>query len=1807
MYACVLVLLTKLNFQEKIMLPNSQMARSILTFFTRLSIAATLALTLTSQNNASGQTTTNVALKGTFASSVTDGVDIFSGKLEKVLPLLSIQGRGEISQGLYLPLRNSEWKVMETSSSTNNDRTYYFYRADQGNYVDNFARAGYSTLGKLEIVTRYTGWNLWETPAVTTLKFTSSSGSITEFRDVLTNGQPYDTRSRGCVLSAYQTPNPPAACSRGRVFRATNGSNALFVADADIYTMLFYDGFGNPTTYPAQDNLSGTIFMSDGTRMQVGGSFNNITKITDRNGNYMTIEYVTEPGYTLNFLKKITDSLNREITINYGDTTQPSYFDDIVYKGFGGAEKRIRINYAGVGTAMLSGQSLGVPLFPGVHTRCYMLSSGAPCDPTPAGGVPGAHYATSLIVPTSIVLPNNREYRFYYSKYLEVARIKYPTGSYDDYSYTGVTGAGTDGFTEPQLAGGGQIYRRIGSVKHFDEAGQLVNEKTFSNIPEITGGATPVIVDNVTIDIKDTDGTVLSKTKHYFYDFPSLQELYAYVPMTYAKEHKTEILDPVSEAVLRRTEVTWKQREPFQWCVGGIFAFYYCDSAAQPDSGPANDPRITETITTLETGQVSKKTFSYDQYNNVTDTYEYDYGDGQPGQLLRRSHTDYVTDPNYTTHTASYLLKLPLHSWISSDIDGNNRTSFTQYEYDNYANDPKHASLIQRSSVSGFDANYNVGYTRRGNPTAVTRFANAQNQTGPITSYSQFDILGNVVKTIDARGVAVTSDYTDHFGGPNGEARGNWDTVSAPSQLSGLHTFAFVTSTTNSLNQTTYFQFDYNTGLAIDSEDINGNVTTSFYNDPLERLTQVIAANNRPTLRRQQTIIFDDINRRITTTSDLFVFGDNLVKSENIYNSLGQTTETRKYETGGYIASKSEYNALGKVVKISNPFRPYLNESPIWTTMEYDSLGRAIKVRTSDNSEALTDYNGNVTTVTDQAGKQRRSLANALGQLIRVDEPNSQNNLGTLEYPTQPTAYTYNTNGELVKVAQGDQSRYFLYDSVGRLVRVRQPEQGTNSSLDLSDPITGNVHWSVGSTYDGNGNTLTTTDAKGTVVTQTHDDLNRILTSSHSDTTPTVTYTYENPNIDFSDGRLTKVESSISTTEYTSFDAIGRILAHQQMTGGQVYTTAYAYNLSGGLIEETYPSGRVVKSTYNDDARLVDVSGKSVAQSAFQVYADSFAYTAAELVSQMRLGNGNWETMQFNSRLQLTQIGLGSSQNADDLWRSNYTYGEIDGSGNLQAGKNSGNIARQTISFTGLSHPFVQTYKYDTLNRLTEATEMSDTTQTWKQNFSYDRYGNRTSINQQKQGEQPITQTPAIDAASNRFLPGQGFVYDANGNLTQDNLGRQFIFNSDNKQVEVRDANNNVVGSYYYDGNGQRVKKVTAWETTVYVYSAGGKLLAEYSTQQGGNSTSYLTTDNLGSPRVITNAAGAIASRRDFMPFGEELLAGTANRAATDKFSNGIDNVRKRFTGYEKDAETGLDFAEARYYDNRYGRFTAVDPMLASGNSADAQSFNRYVYVSNNPVTATDPTGMFSDRDWYTSEDYEIIPSELPSIKLPVPFVEYTIQRQPQQPAPQPTPAPAPPSQPATPSPVGPPPIDSSLPGSPAYAQRYPIAAGIRVFVPKPEWVWNYFFEGNYYFGVVSSAIVTVVDADGNEIGGPLLVREIVQPSNVFQNPNEHWTKNNFGDRIGILANGKPTRNLGEFSEGLYKGQFALAPISQTDTQTLIISTPGRGVALTVVSSRTIYNAGISPAERYGGRPLNPNYKVNIGFKSVNSTVLGSR
>lgn len=101
----------------------------------------------------------------------------------------------------------------------------------------------------------------------------------------------------------------------------------------------------------------------------------------------------------------------------------------------------------------------------------------------------------------------------------------------------------------------------------------------------------------------------------------------------------------------------------------------------------------------------------------------------------------------------------------------------------------------------------------------------------------------------------------------------------------------------------------------------------------------------------------------------------------------------------------------------------------------------------------------------------------------------------------------------------------------------------------------------------------------------------------------------------------------------------------------------------------------------------------------------------------------------------------------------------------------------------------------------------------------------------------------------------------------------------------------------------------------------------------------------------------ATASRHDSLPFGEEMVTGQGLRTAAMGYS-ASDYVRQKFTQKERDMETGLDYFEARYYSSVLGRFTSVDPILTSARKTNPQSWNRYIYVLNTPLTVVDPNGL---------------------------------------------------------------------------------------------------------------------------------------------------------------------------------------------------------------------------------------------------------
>jgi RHS repeat-associated protein len=1598
---------------------------------------------------------------GSYALSGFENVDLFSGNLNFHLPLSEVGGRGGLKMPVMLSIDSTRWRLRRGQSGTNSGddvgrqqgsspivmtttdvgNSFYITNGSGVTYkiTDTFsstmiidggiwqattdpqpiyywvdpdgfqgAKPGYGP-GVLQARTVSEGGKDYagtraNTPGktLTTVVFTAPDGTEYALYDKDSMGQPagYDAVPVGQEL-------PPHA--RGTVFVSTDGSAATFVSDAPVLEYFSYS-LQMQVDYPSA--LSGYLMLADGTRYRVQGG--KVVWARDRNGNVITY------AYTNGVLTQITDPLGRTESFQYhvqvpagtpcqyntdaaNDGTK-CWYDQITYTGVGGAPRTMRVWHSKLDAALRHDYASTSPfntLFPSYEQDPGETQAYDPAD-----------------VYTAVELPDGRSYVLRYNDHNELARVVLPTGGATEYDYDTVTS-----FLNLQRV----VRERRVYADASDAAPQVV--QTYERSLDTTGSTATV----VTVKQKDgASGATLSTEKHYFNGNVVSGQLGFYSPWNYGKEYKTETLAADGVTPLRRVEDTLEARAYPSWYNSG-----------QPQTnGPAFDPRLRQTVTSLLDTSPSLATtqiFYYDAdpgltYNLQNKVEQYGFN----SELLRSTETQYQKADAYAGDgwQSPHIRALPLQRSVFDA--GHVERARTTYEYDNYTPDPangnRHAALVPHSDIFGmcttFDSSGNCSnsspdaYTTRGNATATTQYllAGDGSVTGSVTSNGQYDIAGNVVKAVDARGFAATFDFSDNFGSPDSEARTN----TVPGELNppggAMKSYALPRSATNALGQTVYTQYDYYTGQAVNFEDANGTVTKLSYgvNDPLDRLSQAESAVNVPALHSQKTFTYDDANRTITTTGDLNAYGDNLVKSEAIYDGLGRTTEARQYETSSqYVSKQTQYDALGRASQVSNPFRPTLGETAVWTTSSYDALGRVSSVTTPDGATVYTFYDGVRTMVTDQAGKQRISKADALGRLTDVWEVTASDAATEAvsfpvpqNFPYVPaygyhTTYGYDVLGNLRKVDQVGQQRYFAYDSLSRLVRAKNPEQD-NYTPDatkypaLTDPVTGNAAWSLAYGYDDGGDLTGRKDARGVETTYQYDALGRVTVRGYSDgATPQVNYFYDNQALPagapvFTRGKsvgqlvaVTYGDAASAAGSYTGgFDELGRAHYSSQVTSapdstGQLvsrtYILGYDYYLDGRLKTETYPSNKVVETQYDSVGRVAGV--KDQATGLYYAGGDPsvannpnvVSYAASGAVTDMRLGNGLWEHASLNSRLQPEHIYLGTAKSSNNVLALDYSYGTTN---------NNGNVRSQTITAPAYkgdaAFSATQTYSYDPLNRLSSAYELNGSQQeTWRQTYSYDRYGNRNLDETQTKkinganvlaaaidDTNRATLNPTVSTSTNRISQA-GYTFDPAGNLLCDimhpcapapSLTPYFTYDGENHVTKAGGGAQAGGADYSYDGGGQRVLKASGSQVTVFVYDAGGKLVAEYSNQISYNGTSYLTQDTLGSTRVVTNKDGGVVSRHDYQPFGEEINSLALPKTGRESLqSYNFGSVRQKFTAKERDNETGLDYFGARYYSSSQGRFTGID--VVGPDVTNPQTLNKYRYALNNPLRYIDPNG----------------------------------------------------------------------------------------------------------------------------------------------------------------------------------------------------------------------------------------------------------
>jgi RHS repeat-associated protein len=357
--------------------------------------------------------------------------------------------------------------------------------------------------------------------------------------------------------------------------------------------------------------------------------------------------------------------------------------------------------------------------------------------------------------------------------------------------------------------------------------------------------------------------------------------------------------------------------------------------------------RLLSATTTFEdTGQQSSVQYEWDFNGNPTTVSEYDFG----SVLKRQTVTTYAGGAYITQH----IFNLPTQVLIKDGAG--NVVSRTDLAYDS-------TTLTQIDDAAGHDSAFNASYSTRGNLTSVTRSADAATPSGGVTRTFNYDTLGNqITAQMDCCNQKTFNfSIATQYSAPDSIVRG---------LISGTH---FTTS----------YTYNVDNNLLLSSTDENSQVTNYQY-DSMDRTRQVLLPPQAPNgTRVQVNTDFDDVATAPTVTRSTTA---NSAVSVTTLDGLGHVMQVDNKNASTLVSSvKYEYDRLWQRTKASNPFAP--GETVVNTIFDYDALGRVKKVTPPSGGYTQYSYSGNVVTITDPAGKQRKNITDALGRLAEVDEP----------------------------------------------------------------------------------------------------------------------------------------------------------------------------------------------------------------------------------------------------------------------------------------------------------------------------------------------------------------------------------------------------------------------------------------------------------------------------------------------------------------------------------------------------------------------------------------------------------------------------------------------------------------------------------------------------------------------------------------------------------------------------------------------------------------------------------------------------
>ncbi len=651
---------------------------------------------------------------------------------------------------------------------------------------------------------------------------------------------------------------------------------------------------------------------------------------------------------------------------------------------------------------------------------------------------------------------------------------------------------------------------------------------------------------------------------------------------------------------------------------------------------------------------------------------------------------------------------------------------------------------------------------------------------------------------------------------------------------------------------------------------------------------------------------------------------------------------------GNWFIRDLEYDDLGRLARQSQPWLwGNGHGAERWDAYEHDARGHVVKHTTPWNRVVTYDYDGNQSRATDSSGVVLLELDKA-GRVAAVTD--QQGNV------TETTYGPWSAVWSVARVGQGQvEITTTERDAYGRVLEETDPNRGATT---------------VG--YDGFGQTRTMLDALGRSSAFTYDVLGRQVQRDDDDHSTT---TWEYDTAAHAIGRLAQVTSPAGHVKAYSFDALSRPITSTLTIAGTGFTTAIGYDVFSRVETITYPHDDgedplVVRRSYDPHGFLLSVADATTNA----VYWQLNTVDAAGRMTLETFGNGVSTAREYFAESGRTKRIL-TKHSGTALQDLRYTYDD------------RLNLASRTDGLQpGIFEPMTELFQHDSLDRLTCTTFTNGLA--W--NPGDDKLGTQESHD----CVHPIRYAPngniahKWDVGDYTYDPAQphavrkiartdggedGFDYDAVGNqvLRPDAKVAYTAFDLPASYTRLSDGSKI---RFDYDGDQQRIRKVTPDEIVVYVgglyeriknadgvthrhhvATGGASVLV---TRTGGEeSVHYLHEDVLGSIDVITDASGNVLERRSYDAFGARRNPAWGQPIAPAQTPGTLG-----FTGHEED-ELGLVNMRGRIYDPKRARFLQTDPIVSAPHLAEG--WNGYSYVRNSPLRWVDPSG-FDPAPLYT-------------------------------------------------------------------------------------------------------------------------------------------------------------------------------------------------------------------------------------------------